>query len=95
MLLEERSQSIPTLSKVWMNPMSLLVTSPTDWSFVDKFNDLQEIMLIVFINNAQYIGGPIEKMSDHEIKHTVDTNVTSQILLMKNYHVGSRGWEVD
>ena len=57
----------------------------TDWSFVDKFNEyMKRNNVDTFINNAaQYIGGPIEKMSDHEIKHAVDTNVTAQILLMK------------
>ena len=53
-----------------MNPMSLS-GNLTDWSFVDKFNDyMQRNNVDTFINNAgQYVGGPIEKMSDHEIKH--------------------------
>lgn len=64
---------------------NVLVGNLTDWSFVDKFNDyMQKNNVDTFINNAaQYVGGPIEKMSDHEIKHAVDTNVTAQILLMK------------
>ena len=64
---------------------NVLVGNLTDWSFVDKFNDyMQRNNVDTFINNkAQYVGGPIEKMSDHEIKHAVDTNVTAQILLMK------------
>ena len=63
----------------------VLTGNLNDWSFVDKFNDyMQRNNVDTFVNNAgQYLGGPIEKNSDHEIKHLIDTNVTAQILLMK------------
>lgn len=64
---------------------NVLTGSLSDYSFVDRFNDyMHRNNIDTFINNAaQYIGGPIEEMSDHQIKHAIDTNVTAQILLMK------------
>lgn len=64
---------------------NVLVGNLTDYSFVDKFSEYMQVNNIdTFINNAgQYLGGPIEECSEHQIKHIIDTNITAQILLMK------------
>ena len=63
----------------------VLTGSITDYSFVDKFSEYMKIHNIdTFINNAgQYLGGPVDSYSEHQIKHLIDTNITAQILLMQ------------
>ena len=63
----------------------VLTGSLTDYNFVEKFGEYMRIHNIdTFINNAaQYQNAPIHEVSEFEIKHMIDTNVTAQILLMK------------